>query len=81
MHSFTSPMEIKIVDMYQVKAVAIPGQVLLNDVAIARARKLGQNVAGAMGKRKHQVKYMADNPGMCPVCHCNVMLVELHCLQ
>lgn len=75
MHSFTFPMEIKIVDMYRVKGAAIPGQVLLNDEAIARARKLGQNVAGAMGKPQDQVKYMGDDPGTCPVCHCNAMLV------
>ena len=75
MHTFTSPMEIKVVDMHQVMGAAIPGQVTFNSAAIARARKLGQNVAGAMGKPREQVKYMGDDPGTCPVCHCNAMLV------
>jgi multimeric flavodoxin WrbA len=75
MHSFTFPMEIKIVDMYQVTAAAIPGQVALNDGAITRARKLGQHVARAMGKPTEQVEYMGDDPGTCPVCHCNAMIV------
>jgi multimeric flavodoxin WrbA len=75
MHTFTFPMEIKIVDMYGVKAAAIPGQVTFNDAALARARKLGVNVANAMGKPKESLKYMGDDPGTCPVCHCNAMLV------
>jgi ribosomal protein L37AE/L43A len=68
-------MEIKIVDMYGVKAAAIPGQVALNDEAIARARKLGYHVAEAMGKPKEQIEYVGDDPGTCPVCHCNAILV------
>lgn len=75
MHSFTFPMEIKIVDMYGVKATAIPGQITLNDAALTRARKLGQNVANAIGKPKEDIKYMGDEPGTCPVCHCNAMIV------
>ncbi len=75
MHSFTFPMEIQIVDMYQVNAAAIPGQVALDDNAIARARKLGANVARFMGKPKEEIEYMGDDPGTCPVCHCNAMIV------
>ena len=75
MHTFTFPMEIKIVDMYGVKAAAIPGQVALNDEAIARAGKLGQHVAGAMGKPEEQIRYMGDDTGTCPVCHCNAMII------
>lgn len=75
MHSFTFPMEIKVVDMHQVMAAAIPGQVTFNDAALARARKLGQNVANAMGKPQDQLKFMGDDPGTCPVCHCSAMLV------
>jgi multimeric flavodoxin WrbA len=75
LHSFTFPMEIKIVDMQQVCAAAIPGQVTLDDKAIGRARQLGQNVAGSMGKPQDELKYLGDKPGTCPVCHCDVMLV------
>ena len=28
-----------------------------------------------MGKPQDQLKYMGDDPGTCPVCHCNAMLV------
>jgi len=75
MHSFTFPMEIKIVDMHQVNAAAIPGQVALDDAALARARQLGLNVASAMGQPQDQLTWKGDEEGTCPVCHCDIMVV------
>jgi multimeric flavodoxin WrbA len=76
MHSFTFPMEIKIVDMHQVSAAAIQGQVTMNEAAIERARTLGRNVARSMGQPQDQLEYFGDDPGMCPVCHCNAMILR-----
>lgn len=75
MHSFTFPMEIQIVDMYQASAAAIQGQVTLNDDAVARARALGMNVAKSMGKAKDELEFFGDEPGTCPSCHCSAMIV------
>lgn len=76
MHSLTFAKEIQIVDQHQVNSAAIVGQVTMDDAAIARARQLGINVAEAMGKPKEELEYKGDDPGMCPVCHCNAMIIR-----
>jgi hypothetical protein len=48
---------------------------VLNEKAIARARKLGRHVAKAMGKPAAQMEWMGDEPGMCPVCHLNQLTI------
>ena len=75
MYTFTFPMQIEVVDQFQLLATGLPGLVVLNEEAIKRARKLGQHVAQAMGKPADQIEWMGDEPGTCPVCHSNVMLV------
>jgi len=75
MHTFTFPMQIEVVDQMQVLASPLPGQVVLNEKVMERARKLGQHVAQAMGKSTEQIEWMGDEPGTCPLCHSNVMLL------
>jgi uncharacterized Zn finger protein (UPF0148 family) len=48
---------------------------VLNEEAMARARKLGRNVAQAMGKSEKEKSWMGDEPGTCPVCHSSLMTV------
>lgn len=75
MHTFTFPMQIEVIDQMQVIAAPLPGQVVLNEKAMERARRLGKNVAQAMGKPADQLEWMGDEPGTCPLCHSNVMIV------
>ncbi len=75
MNLFTFPSHIQVVDQMQVLGVSRWGHVVLNDEAMARARKLGQNVAKVMGKSEKEVGWMGDDPGTCPVCHSNLMTV------
>lgn len=75
MNTFTFPMQIEVIDQMQVLGTPLPAQVTLNKEALARARKLGRHVAGAMGKPPEQLEWKGDDPGTCPVCHSNVMLV------
>jgi multimeric flavodoxin WrbA len=78
LYTFTFPPNVVVIDHLQVfKAQPAPhvGMVVLNDKALARARKLGCNVAAAMGKPINKVKWMGDSPGICPVCHCNLLTV------
>lgn len=70
------PLQVNIVDQLQVTFSARAGQVLLDQEAIERARKLGRNVAEAMGKKVGEVKFMGDESGQCPVCHSDVLLVR-----
>jgi multimeric flavodoxin WrbA len=64
---------IKVVDQMMASRVARPGQVLLKPDLIARARKVGANLAKAMKMPYDQVHWLGD-PGWCPVCHSNVMI-------
>jgi multimeric flavodoxin WrbA len=75
MNLFTFPSHIQIVDQMQVLGVSQWGHVVLNDEAMRRAWKLGQNVAQAMGKSEREVAWMGDEPGTCPVCHSNLLTV------
>jgi multimeric flavodoxin WrbA len=50
----------KLVDQMSVIWTSRPGQVVLNEEAIARARKLGSNVAKAMKKPLSEMKYVGN---------------------
>jgi len=75
MNTFTFPMQIEVVDQMQLMATPLPAQVVRNEDALERARVLGRNVAEAMGKPADQLEWKGDEPGTCPMCHSNVMLV------
>jgi multimeric flavodoxin WrbA/uncharacterized Zn finger protein (UPF0148 family) len=67
--------QVEVVDHLQAVFSARPGQVLLDDKAVARARALGRHVAEAWFKKDGEAKFMGDEPGHCPVCHTSVLLV------
>jgi len=76
LYTLTFGMEMTVVDKLLVfDLTAIPGAAVLVDKAIKRAHKLGQNVAAALGKEYDEVVYKGDDPGTCPVCHNNMLLV------
>jgi multimeric flavodoxin WrbA len=68
-------LNIKVVDQYAATWVPRPGQVLLRDDHMARVRKLGLNVATAMKKPIEEVEYMGDEPGTCPYCHSDLVVM------
>ncbi|HEY5529055.1 MAG TPA: flavodoxin family protein [Thermoleophilia bacterium] len=66
----------KLVDQMQVNFCGRPGSVLAHDEYLARARRLGQNVAKAILTPIEEVEYVGDEGRLsCPVCHCNVLQV------
>lgn len=69
LHTLTFSMQIEIVDHFQIIGTGAPGSVLLKEEALGRARKLGHHVAQAMGKPREEMKYMAEDTGICPSCH------------
>lgn len=75
MYSFSFPRKINVVDQLQVLGAGTPGQVLLDGDAMKRTRELGRHVGSAMGKLAGEMKWMGDEEGVCPVCHCNLMVV------
>jgi len=51
-----------------------PGEILLDDSAMKRARKLGSNIFKAASKPVEERTYLGDQ-GVCPVCHQNLFSV------
>ncbi len=52
-----------------------PGEILLDDSAMKRARKLGSNICEAASKPAEKRTYVGDQ-GVCPVCHQNLFSVK-----
>ena len=67
------PRKIKIVDQQLVSYSAGPGQVLMNDGAMANARRLGRRVGEAMSLPIEEVKYLGEEEEACPLCHSNLL--------
>lgn len=75
LHSMTFSAQVAIVDQVQFLRIAAPGAAALYEDVLSRARILGRRVAEAMGKPYEEAKYEGDEPGVCPVCHTNLMVM------
>ncbi|GIM88291.1 flavodoxin family protein [Paractinoplanes toevensis] len=75
LHTVTFSMHIAVVDQVAFGGAGTPQSILLDDDALERAARLGANVASQLGKAFDDVDYLGE-PGLCPLCHLNV--VELH---
>ena len=60
MQATTFTNSFKIVDMYMATQVPAPGQVLLYDEKIARAREIGKNVMEALNTKPEERKWLGD---------------------
>ena len=67
---------VKLVDQMLVTYIPRPGQVLLHDEAIARARKLGHRMAEALKMPYDKVKFYNEEPETCPLCHTNLLKIR-----
>ena len=74
--NYCLPPEAKLVDQMMVLNTSRPGQVLLNDEAIARAKRLGFNLGQAMKTPFNEVKYVGEEYGGCPSCHTDLLWVQ-----
>jgi multimeric flavodoxin WrbA len=66
--------ELIVVDQLQVCFAGRPGQVLLDEKVMDRARKVGRNVVEAIGKPVDEVRVLGDESGLCPVCHSDLLI-------
>jgi len=76
MRTMFQPPQTKIIDHMVVTYANQPGYVLLYPEQMARANKLGRNVAEAMFKPDSELKWMGDEPGMCPVCNTDAFMIS-----
>ena len=75
MHTTTFSMHIAVVDQVQFAGAGTPRSVVLDPAAIDRAAVLGRNVASQLGVAFDEARYLGP-PGLCPMCHLDV--VALH---
>jgi hypothetical protein len=76
MHTMTFSMHIAVVDQVRFQGAGTPRSIVLHPAALDRAAALGRNVATQLGRSFEDAEYRGDDPGLCPLCHLNV--VELH---
>jgi multimeric flavodoxin WrbA len=68
--------EFTTVDQLHVTDAARPAQILLDEKIMDKAKLLGRRVAQASAGEPEAMKFVGDDPGLCPVCHSN-MIVHL----
>ena len=67
-------MSITPVDRFMSQRVGRPGNVLLHEDQIARARKMGENIVEAINTPVEERTWLGDpNDGVCPNCHSSLV--------
>ncbi len=75
MHSLSFSLRCGVVDQAVFAGSGTPASVVLQPSALDRARLLGERIAGQLGRRYDEVEYLGE-PGLCPLCHLNVIDVR-----
>jgi multimeric flavodoxin WrbA len=66
--------EFATIDQLEVTEAGRPGQVLLDDSSMEKARVLGKRVAEAASDAARGLSFVGDEPGICPVCQSNMVV-------
>jgi multimeric flavodoxin WrbA len=75
MHSLAFSLRSGVVDQIRFAGSGTPASIVLQPEALERARILGANVAEQLGRPYDEVEYQGE-PGLCPLCHLNVIDVQ-----
>ena len=75
MHSLSFSLRCGVVDQAVFAGSGTPASVVLQPGALERARLLGSRVAAQLGRPFEDVEYLGE-PGLCPLCHLNVIEVR-----
>jgi multimeric flavodoxin WrbA len=75
LHTMTFSMQIAVVDQAQFDGAGTPRSIVLDETALERAATLGRRVAGQLGRPFDDVEYLGP-PGLCPMCHLNVVTLD-----
>ncbi len=81
MHQMTFSAQIAVADQVLVGGAGMPRSVVLDDAALAAARRVGRSVALQLGRSFEQVEYRGD-AGLCPLCHLSLVTIngqEIEC--
>ena len=75
MHQMTFSSQIAVADQLLVGGAGMPRSVVLDDDALAGARRVGRSVGSQLGRAFDEVSYRGA-PGVCPLCHLSVVVVN-----
>jgi multimeric flavodoxin WrbA len=75
MHHLTFSMQIGIVDQALFGGAGVPGAIVLDDAALARAARLGREVTAQAGRPFDDVEFRGE-PGVCPMCHLDAVTLR-----
>jgi multimeric flavodoxin WrbA len=75
MHTATFSIHIAVVDQVQFEGAGTPRSVVLDQAAMDRAVVLGRNVASQLGVAFDEARYLGP-PGLCPMCHLDVVALR-----
>ncbi|HEX8868916.1 MAG TPA: flavodoxin family protein [Lentzea sp.] len=75
MHVMATPMHMAVVDQVQFAGGGTPRSILLDPAAVERAALLGRNIAAQLGRSFDEAEYRGD-PGLCPMCHLDVVVLH-----
>jgi multimeric flavodoxin WrbA len=75
LHTTTFSMHIAVVDQVVFSGAGTPRSIVLDDAALARAELLGTHVASQLGRSFDEATYLGE-PGLCPLCHLNVVVLD-----
>ena len=75
MHMTTCSMQIAVVDQAEFGGAGLSRSIVLDDAAMDRAAALGRNVASQLGVPFDQARYLGP-PGLCPLCHLDVVVLR-----
>jgi multimeric flavodoxin WrbA len=76
MYLFLPQGQVKLVDQLLVTHTSYRGIVVLDKETVARAHRLGINVAKAINMPPDQVKYLGDEYAACPICQQNLLRIR-----
>ena len=76
LHTTTFSMHTAVVDQVQFEGAGTPRSIVLDPAALDRAALLGRNVATQLGRSFDEAEYRGDEPGLCPLCHLDVIVLR-----
>lgn len=76
LHTTTFSMQTAVVDQVQFEGAGTPQSIVLDPAAIDRAAQLGRTVAEQLGRSFEDAEYRGDTPGLCPLCHLDVVVLR-----
>ncbi len=75
LHQMTFSAHIAVADQMLAGGAGMPRSVVLDDTALDAARRVGRSVGSQLGLPFDEVEYHGE-PGLCPVCHLSMIVVD-----